>query len=205
VTVAAVEAAPAAVGGSSAAAAARPLPSPRASHRGRRASGPSRRGGRRHSRTADSPTAQAGFEQAGQLLGTRRHPRSRATSGNYQGVILAEFVAAVVLVALTPIAANKKQQTQSGGLSPYAGQDMIKLAAITVVYLILALLSVRPGPGRFAAWFGGLVLLAVGLNEAAHLAQVLDIFGGAETAASTAASKAKAGVTQVGDTIAGRG
>ena len=197
-TVAAVEAAPAAVG-SSRAAAARPLPSPRASHRGRRASGPPRGGGRRHSRTA------AGFEQAGQLLGTRRHPRSRATPGNYQGVILAEFVAAVVLVALTPIAANKKQQTQSGGLSPYAGQDMIKLAAITVVYLILALLSVRPGPGRFAAWFGGLVLLAVGLNEAAHLAQVLDIFGGAETAASTAASKAKAGVTQVGDTIAGRG
>jgi len=204
VTVAAVEAAPAAVGSGSAAA-ARPLPSPRPSHRGRRATGPSRRGSRRRSRTAASPTVQASHEQAGQLLGTRRHPRSRATSGNYQGVILAEFVAAVVLVALTPIAANKKQQTQSGGLSPYAGQDMIKLAAITVVYLILALLSVRPGPGRFAAWFGGLILLAVGLNEAAHLADVLDLFGGVKTAASSTASKAAAGVTQVGNTIAGRG
>jgi hypothetical protein len=100
-------------------------------------------------------------------------------------------------VALTPIAANKQEQTKSGGLSPYAGQDMIKLAALTLVYLILALLSVRPGPGRFAAWFGGLVLLAVGLNEAAHLAQVLDIFG-------TVKDKTVSGVTQVGDTIAGR-
>jgi len=199
VSVAAVEAAPAAVGARTAA--TRPLPSPRPERPRQPARGPAgqpgprgRPGGTSRSRPRRSVRSTLG---AGPGRGIK--------SSNYQGVILAEFVAAILLVALTPIAANQKQQTQSGGLSPYAGQDMIKLAAITVVYLILALLSVRPGPGRFAAWFGGLILLAVGLNEAAHLAQVLDIFGGAETAASSAASKAKAGVTQVGDTIAGRG
>lgn len=192
-TVAAVEAVPAArAAAGSRAATARPLPSPAPERRPSRSSarGPAGSPGPRGQRS------QARHE-AGQLLGTRRHPRSRARAGNYQGVILAEFIAAILLVALTPIAANKQEQTKSGGLSPYAGQDMIKLAALTLVYLILALLSVRPGPGRFAAWFGGLVLLAVGLNEAAHLAQVLDIFG-------TVKDKTVSGVTQVGDTIAGR-
>jgi hypothetical protein len=50
-------------------------------------------------------------------------------------VILAEFVGAVLLVAATPFA--KKDQP---GVSPYIAADMLQLVAITVVYLILALI-----------------------------------------------------------------
>jgi len=103
-----------------------------------------------------------------------RPPAAKVTRTNYQPVILAEFIAAVLLVSATPFA---KKQGQAG-LSPYAGQDMLQLAALTVFYLILALMSVGGrGPGRLAAWFGGLVLLTVGLGEAATLARTLDVFG----------------------------
>ena len=104
----------------------------------------------------------------------RAAPTTRIHRANYQPVILAEFVAAVLLVAATPVA-TKKEQT---GISPYAGKDMIKLGSITVLYLILALISTGgQGPGRLAAWFGGLILLTVGLSEAANLAKDLDLFG----------------------------
>jgi len=111
-----------------------------------------------------------------EMFGRARHaaPTTRIHRGSYQPVILAEFVAAILLVALSPVASKKNP----AGMSPYDGQDMIKLAALTLVYLILALVSTGgPGAGRFGAWFGGLVLLTVGLAEAAHLAQVIDLFG----------------------------
>jgi hypothetical protein len=116
---------------------------------------------------------------------------------NYQPVILAEFVAAIVLVALSPVASKANPD----GLSPYAGKDMVKLGAVTGVYFILALLSTGgQSAGRYAAWFGGLILLAVGLSETAHLASVFDLGGQAKAAAG----KAVDGVTQKGKTIAGR-
>jgi hypothetical protein len=104
----------------------------------------------------------------------RAVPSQPSSRTNYQPVILVEFVAAILLVALTPFASKKDTQ----GLSPYAGTDMIKLASLTLAYLILAMISVGGrGPGRIAAWFGGLILLTVGLGEAASIAKVLDIFG----------------------------
>jgi hypothetical protein len=100
-------------------------------------------------------------------------PSGKAHRGNYQGVILAEFVAAIILTAATPIATNKQ-----AGLSPYAATDVAQLAGLTLVYLILALVSVgNSSAGRIAAWFGGLILLGVGLGEAATIAKTLNIFG----------------------------
>jgi hypothetical protein len=123
-----------------------------------------------------------------------RVPGTPVHRGNYQAVILAEFVAAIVLVALSPVASKKNP----AGLSPYAGQDMIKLGAITGVYFALALVSVGgTGAGRLAAWFGGLILLAVGLGEAATLASILQLGGGSSKNPVT-------GTTQQGSTIAGR-
>ena len=88
-------------------------------------------------------------------------------------MVLAEFVAAVLLIAATPFA-----RRQSEGVSPYEGADLLQIVAVTVVYFILALLSgANRGAGRFAAWFGALVLLTVGLGEAARLAKLLNVFG----------------------------
>lgn len=98
---------------------------------------------------------------------------------NYQGVILAEFVAAEILVAATPIAARKNEP----GLSPYRARDMTKLLAIGLLYFLLELSTIGSAKwSRFAAWFGALILLTVGLNEAANIAKVLNIFSGPDTA-----------------------
>jgi hypothetical protein len=109
-----------------------------------------------------------------------RIPRGKIARTNYQPVILVEFVACILLTAATPIATRKNEQ----GLSPYAGKDIVKLSAITIVYLILAAVSVGGrGPGRVAAWFGGLILLADGLYEASNIVRDLRVFSGAGAAA----------------------
>ena len=108
------------------------------------------------------------------ISGVRQAAGPKTSPGtSYQGAILGEFVAAVLLVAATPFA--KKDQP---GISPYVATDVMQLVAITVVYLVLALLSgVNRGAARFSAWFGLLLLLGIGLGEAARLAKLLDVFG----------------------------
>src|SRR5215472_16029063 len=70
-------------------------------------------------------------------------PRSKGQPGgapayhNYQAIVLAEFVAAELLVAATPIASRKNQP----GLSPYVPRDLVKLLAIGVSYFILQLFA----------------------------------------------------------------
>jgi hypothetical protein len=86
-----------------------------------------------------------------------------------------EFVAAILLTAMTPVATKKDSQ----GLSPYAGSDIVKLSAITLVYLILAMVSAGGRSwGRVAAWLGGLILLTDGLYEASNIARDLQVFSG---------------------------
>lgn len=100
---------------------------------------------------------------------------------NYQGIILAEFVLAEVLVAATPIATRDSRS----GLSPYVPRDLSKLLAIGLLYFLLELMSVGGGTwGRVGAWFGGLVLLGVGLNEGSNIVRDLDILAGIKPAAS---------------------
>lgn len=117
------------------------------------------------------PTAQGGSQRRG---GNRSRPSGNGPDlTNYQAVILGEFVAAVLLVAATPFA-----KKDSPGVSPYAGSDLLQLVAITLVYFLLALISgANRGAGRFSAWFGALILLTVGLGEAARLAKLLNVFG----------------------------
>lgn len=200
-TVAIPEAATAARASSAASA---PAMTPRSSPRGGRGAGPPPpRGFARPlpnppQRQSSGPARSSGSRQRSPL-GEARHraPTDKVSRTNYQPVILAEFVAAILLVALSPVASKSNPD----GLSPYAGKDMIKLGAVTGLYFVLALISTGgPTAGRFAAWFGGLILLTVGLSETAHLASVFDLGGNAKAAAS----KAVSGVTQKGKTIAGR-
>lgn len=82
----------------------------------------------------------------------------------YQGVILAEFLVAVLIVALAPLARGKAAQDQSSGPSPYGVDDVKQMVGIGAVYFVLALLSSGKW-GRYSAWFGGLVLVAIGLAQ----------------------------------------
>lgn len=132
--------------------------------------------------------AQARRQQAQAQQRTRKQVRTVTSAANtvqretggghfapYQSIILAEFVLAELLVAATPIATRKNQP----GLSPYVPRDMTKLLSLGLVFFLLELgATTGPGAGRFGAWFGGLLLLVVGLGEAASITKVLDIFGG---------------------------
>lgn len=134
--------------------------------------------------TRPAPRATPG----GQRQGSQRRQRPaveltrKASDTQYQNVILTEFIAAVLLVAATPLA--KKNQAS---LSPYVATDLMQLVAITIAYFILALVSsASGGAARFAAWFGGLILITVGLGEAARLAKLLDVLGLGQPAGAAA-------------------
>jgi hypothetical protein len=144
--------------------------------------------------------------------GERRREFARRATGaatrpgselhNYQAVVAAEFVAASLLVALTPIASRKASKSPvSGALSPYIPSDLVQLVAIGLVYLILEGLAAGPrAVARFAAWFGFLILLGVGLFEATRIAKVFQMLTGGGistvvlTGAQAPATKGETGV-----------
>lgn len=94
---------------------------------------------------------------------------ARVTPGDrgYQPVILAEFLAVVVIITVAPIASGGSPAAQAkGSLSPYDTGDLRQLAAAGMVYFVLALIS-SGNSGRLAAWFGGLVLIMLALGKVA--------------------------------------
>jgi hypothetical protein len=130
--------------------------------------------------TSSRPAASTGRSQSRSSSLGKSSTILTPQRSNYQPIILVEFIAAVVLIAATPFA-KKNQQ----GISPYGSSDIMQLGAITLLYFLLALISVGGrGPGRVAAWFGGLVLITVGLGEAASIAKTLDVLGTSKPAAA---------------------
>lgn len=111
----------------------------------------------------------------GQGGGPKPKTGGKGIGGNAQPAILVEFVLAILLTAFTPFATSKNPQ----GLSPYTGSDILKLGALTLVYFILSLTSALGKNGaKFSAMFGLLILLGVGLNEAANLAAAFNLLAG---------------------------
>jgi hypothetical protein len=112
---------------------------------------------------------------------SRGFPRGRRPSTHsYQPVILAEFLTAVVLVAVSPLAKGGTPTSKAkGGASPYDVNTLKQLVAIGAAYFVLALLGASHRAGRYAAWFGGLVLLGVGFAQLASgdLQALFGIFG----------------------------
>lgn len=117
-------------------------------------------------------------------VATARLPGDRS----YQPAILAEFLIAVLVVALVPIARPREAKT----LSPYNAGDMYRFFAIGALYFILALMSSSARLGRFAAWFGGFILLVIGLGEVAegNITPLFKVFTGPGAAKETAAPAA---------------
>ena len=107
--------------------------------------------------------------------------RARIVPGdrNYQGVILAEFLVAMLLVALSPIAAGGSPNAKAkSSPSPYDANDLKQLVAVGAAYFVLALLS-SGSRGRLAAWLGGLILIAIAMSKASQgkLAGVFTVAG----------------------------
>jgi len=126
-------------------------------------SGPSARAGKRLQR----PQAAVRKERQRRKGGKRKggfldRPKGR----NYQPVILAEFLAAIVIVAISPVARGGSESAKAkNSPSPYGIGDVRQMVGVGGTYFVLALMSGSRKYGRLAAWFGGLVLLAVGLSQ----------------------------------------
>lgn len=137
--------------------------------------GPAAGSGAASGRVAASPgpTPPSGPRSSGE----RRLPEPKA----YGNILLMEFIGVLLLTVLTPWS----KQNHRKGLSPYGGAEMVKLAAIILLFFILsAVASASAGAARLAAWMGGLVLIADGLYEAANIAKDFQLFtGGLATAA----------------------
>jgi hypothetical protein len=116
----------------------------------------------RRSQQDHAQRARQHAQRAGRTIGRARVPGNR----NYQPVILAEFMVAVLVVALAPIAKGGTDTAKAkGSPSPYDTDTLKQILGIGIIYFILALLSSGQKMGRFAAWFGALVLVAVGIQQ----------------------------------------
>ena len=157
---------------------------------------------RRVARSPVTPEGAAAYAVGRGQQAARSAGRARIPTGDrqYQGVILAEFVVAVLIVALAPIARGKAAQDSTPGPSPYGPDDVKQLAGIGAVYLVLALLS-SGRHGRLAAWFGGLVLIAIGLSETTSggLAGLFGIFQPASKSSGAADGNPASGIGALGE------
>jgi hypothetical protein len=148
---------------------------------------------------------------AGAVAGSARDAgRARLPTGNrqYQGVIVAEFLVAVLITGLAPLARGKGAEDSSSGPSPYGPDDIKQLAGIGAVYFVLALLS-SGKHGRLSAWFGGLVLIGIGLSQTVSggLPAIFGIFqpsalssGGSAGSTGASAGSSAAAVPATGGT-----
>lgn len=134
-----------------------------------------------------SLAAEAGAYAAGKAKQTGQRAardvgRARIPTGNrqYQGIILAEFLVAIILVAVAPIATGGSPAAKAkGGPSPYDTGDLKQLVAVGGTFFVLAILS-SGNHGRLAAWLGALILVAIGMSKAgqANLAGVFSAASG---------------------------
>jgi hypothetical protein len=101
---------------------------------------------------------------------------------DYEKAIAAEFVIAVLIVAVSPFTRSSDET----GISPYYGQDLIQLVAIGAGYLILGIVAqFGTGAARIAAWFGGLALVTIVLAEAKTLNAEFGLFGAGGSSTGT--------------------
>ena len=115
-------------------------------------------------------------------------------SHSYQPVILAEFVVAIVVVGVSPLAGGGTATAQAkGSSSPYDVNTLKQLIAIGGTYFVLALFGASEKAGRYAAWFGALVLVGLGIAQYLNgdLQGVFKLLSGGATAG--AASTVPAG------------
>lgn len=148
------------------------------------ASAPAGAGGSAGPQPGPSPTSSAPRSRSagsskgkgkGSVFGSFGRAQAAPSYHNYQAIILAEFVAAEILVAATPMATRENQP----GISPYVSRDLVQLMAIGLVYFVLEMVAVGGrGAGRISAWLGALILLTVGLSEAASIAKVFAFITG---------------------------
>lgn len=110
-------------------------------------------------------TSQAGQAQA---WGRRRYDQATGPSGRSKPtkIILAELVVCAAIIGLSPIVNDK-----------ITGRDFMKRGTATLaVFMVLGLLSsVGPKAGKVAAGFGGLMVVAILIDQRSLFGKLVDI------------------------------
>lgn len=88
----------------------------------------------------------------------------KGTGATAHRVVIAEFVACLVLIGVMPILVRPPASDSGGNPHVYVANDLLRLSATCLLFFILALLSNQPRSARFAAAFGGLVTLGAAFN-----------------------------------------
>lgn len=135
---------------------------------------------------------QGGRGGAGRLLDSRARPEVSLPSRTYHRVVLAEFVAAVVLVGASPILTPRTKK--SGGkvvvdaAFSLAG-PLVRLTAVCISFFVLALMASGEKTGKIAAAFGALIVLGCLLNATDMLTVLAKAFGPPPTSGSSGTGK----------------
>ena len=112
-------------------------------------------------------------------------PTINVVGGNtYHRWVMAEFIGCVLLTGMTPLLT--KPRDAEGNVEDldvkaalFGADALVRLSALCVVFLILALLANHEKSGKFAAAFGGLITAALLVNTSpAMWTKIGDIFGG---------------------------
>jgi hypothetical protein len=103
-----------------------------------------------------------------------------APTGRYRHLIVAEFLATVVMIGASPfLAPRPKDQTPEEAAKALSlAAPLVRLSAACIVFFVLALLSSGPRSGKLAAAFGGLVVLGVALNTTGNISGLNMVFTG---------------------------
>lgn len=126
--------------------------------------------------------------------GQQLEGRVRLPSKTYHRIVLAEFIATVLIIAAGPIVVPQKSSAGSDAVSVTFAGPLVRLTAVCVLFFILALMATGERSGKVAAAFGGLVLTGAAVN-AGDMWSALASAVGAVKPGTAGSSSASSGLT----------
>lgn len=137
-------------------------------------------------------------QEARQQQGRARRQRAvtRLSSGTYHRIVIAEFLATVLIIAAAPFlvprtssSGTPEEEAAAAVKSASLSSPMTRLTAVCIVFFILALTANGARTGRIAAAFGALVMLGALLNATETWQALGQMFAGATAPPATAATR----------------
>lgn len=112
---------------------------------------------------------------------------------SYHRVVMAEYIGCMVLIATAPLVGSPKDQQGNDldtNVALFGADALIRMTAVSVVFLILALMANHEKPGKFASAFGGLILVGLLVNTSPSFWEKIGSFftGGVGTTPGSASS-----------------
>jgi hypothetical protein len=159
---------------------------------------------KREARTNQPPASNYQGSSKGQNQNSPSPSASRSTvtfkDTSYHRIVMAEYIGCMVLLAAAPLVGEPKDKDGndlSTGVALFGADALIRMTAVSLVFLILALMANHEKPGKFASAFGGLILVGLLVNTDASFWTKLGSFftGGTGSAPSGSATSTAASTT----------